>query len=711
MATGLPAGQKLEIESLVSPGVWEDVSPDVLFIESVAITRGRTSQFSQPSNGSMVFSLNNTTGKYTPKRQVLADGVTVHPYWPNIVPRKRVRYSNTPSGVRFLGYIQGWPPAMENGVRGTVQITAYDRLRLLDKVLLKAPFPSEVALDDPTNMWPLTDAPLSLVALELSGGKSLRVVGSGAAPTFGADGPPGGAGTAVQFTPGSLSSGQWLEVRNIPFARRNMSFTEEIIFKRTGNPAATEYIFSEEQDILGLGNGMQLNTSGQLVSGSLSSAGSLCDGNWHHAAQTYVTNFPSAGGTSTLYIDGAVAGTFADPGGVLIIQNVLRLGQGPVTTSGSDLFTGSIAYFGRYDNNALSAARIASHAAAMNNYAGDTTGERIQRFLTVAGLTTSDWVLDPGVAVIGGYPQTGTSVLAACQDMVDTEGGGAVFYIDPTGAARFSDRTFRAPAAPVLTLDAVKDLLADPFSPSFDDTVIANQGTVTRSDASGVLSTQVVNNTASITANGITTDSVTTYTNDDGDALRLEQYRIALAANPGYWLPQIAVDLMTAENNLYASLGSVLIGSRVRLTNLPATSAPAGQLDAIVEGWTETPSVDSYVVLFDLSPADNPPFMIWGGSTDYSRWQASGMTVGAMTNSTTSMTVTTAAGLPALTVVSARYPMNVKVDEEILTITAAPGSSTSPQTVTVTRGQLGTPAAAHAAGSVFNLYPAVCWAL
>jgi hypothetical protein len=243
-----------------------------------------------------------------------------------------------------------------------------------------------------------------------------------------------------------------------------------------------------------------------------------------------------------------------------------------------------------------------------------------------------------------------------------------------------------------------------PFSPSIDESVLTNQVQADRASESGTQTSQVYT-LPGVAAADIVNATVTTYTLSNPDALYLAQYQVVTTGTPAYRLPQLSIELTSSlTSSLAVSLAAILPGSRIRVMNLPSDVAPATQMDFFVEGWTEQIDIDTYVWTFDLSPADNPPFMVLDDAS-YGRLQADSMTVGVLTNSGTSMVVTTAAGKPTLTTVSARYPMNVQLDEEVLTITAAPAGSTSPQTVTVTRGQQGTPAAAHIAGSIFNLWP------
>jgi hypothetical protein len=257
----------------------------------------------------------------------------------------------------------------------------------------------------------------------------------------------------------------------------------------------------------------------------------------------------------------------------------------------------------------------------------------------------------------------------------------------------------------------MKDLDGSVYTPSLDDLALINTATGSRAAESGTLSTQIVTDAASVVAYGPATVGLTSYSTDDADVLHLAQSVVAGNRTPGFRLPQLQADLATSENNLYAAVAAVEIGSRVRVTSLPVGQAPATQTDVLVEGMSESLNVDSYLVRYDTSPADNPPLGVWDDPT-YGRWQAAGQTLTAtVTAGASSIQVTTSAGNALFTTVSGRYPLTIQVDAEQITLTAAPGGS-SPQTFTsITRGVNGTSAAGHTAGAVVNLAPAVTYTL
>lgn len=692
----LPAGCKLEI-GIGAAGAFVDVSADVDSMASVSTQFGRQSEFSAPNAAPFSVTLDNSStcstgqGSYTPGRQVLYDGTTVHPYYPRIIPRIPIRFSYTISGTpyyRFTGFIKSWQPIMVNGMVPRVVIQAADVLDRLSRVTLQSTILQEYLVDSPSYLWPMTDAVGATTAVEASGNNGPELIGT-PLPTFGSDGPGVGDGTGILV----VSSGQHLAANITPPAG---AYTVEFFVNMTSYPSNfVEFFLS---GALGIG----LSAAGLFGGPAGYSATTMSLSGWHHCALTVAANL-----SCVLYLD-AVAVTTSGAGTSVALSPSVDFGDaGNFSTSGLSMNMGYAAIY----NTQLSATRIAAHAAAGLTYYGDTTGARIARMLGIAGLTSANWNLDTGVALVGSYPQGGKTILQVCQDMATTEGGGAVFYATPDGRARFADRNFRNSTTVAATFDAGADFDGGTFLPSIDDLTLVNAVTVSRSDQSSTLSTQTASNAASLAANLLFASSVTSYATTDVDALNLAQYMVATQATPQYRLPQVAIDLMTATTaGLYVSVAGIEIGDRIRLTSLDAAAAPRSSMDFIVEGWAETITADSYTITFDISPADNPPRWKW----DTSRWAPipGDATLNAtITSAATSLAIAWVLG-PKFTTTSGSYPLSIKIDEEVIVLNGVPGGSTSPQSYTgVTRGASGTIAAAHWADSVISLYPAYAWQL
>lgn len=716
--TAVTTAAGVEIE--FTTGVWTDVTADVA-ATAVTIKYGRTSEFSAPSVATMTgMVLKNPKGNYSPLCQVLTDG-TPAPHYPNVVPRKRIRYVDAVAGMRFTGYIEGWPPVIDANGWASVPIIANDRNDQLSRVLLLSPIAQEQATSAPTVSWPLTDAAGATFALENKRQSVQMLTGAGTALVFGDVGPGVGDGTGVKFAPSSSSAGQYLQAQ-IPLTLG--AFTIEV-YVNAGTVLPT-WATSGTETIMGLDDysggfaGIIFLAAGcpsyeDQTGSTINAAASITDGLWHHIAVSRT----AVSSPVTLFVDGVSQGATATSTASTTVKQV-SLGECVFTvglTWSPERFQGKAGYPAIY-TRAMPPAEIASHAAARNGYAGDRTDQRIARWLTAAGLTAADWSLDVGKCVVGSYPQSGKSIVAACQDMATSEGGGSAYYVDPMGFVRFTNRWDRTPGAPVMTLDAKVDIDASGYQPSFDELLLVNSVTVTRSDETGTLTTQTAQDPVSSapppTGYGLSSGAVDTFTVSDVDALALGQSEVAAQANPGFRLPQVVVNLFAAPSTTVAALANMRIGSRIRDINLPISMGPATQFDVIAEGWTEIigPDSNQHMITFDTSPADNPARGVYDDVV-YGRYQCSGQSLNAsLTNSATTVVIATAGTLPTFTVVAGAYPLQIQVGAEVMTLTSAPGGSTSPQTFTgVTRGVAGTTASAQASAAVVNLWPAATYTL
>jgi hypothetical protein len=602
-------GGKWEIE--FTAGVWTDVTTDVDQRAQVPSMRfGRSSEFSQPQPAELTVTLRNfdrdATGAplFDANRNYIRGNYTPNdptsPYYPNIQPRKRIRYSYNP-GVqrfRFTGYIKSWAPVLADGARPYMQITAADRLDQLSRVTMLSPIRQEITADAPALWWPLTDAAGSTKALEQSGnsGPPLGVTGTGTAVVFGDNGPGAGDGTGVKF-----AAGQYLDTRPPPQSpvtwevwANTTAVTDGSVLSLFDTLAGN---FNFTIVIKGATNAGKPTLSSGFT-GDITGTAAVNDGGWHHFAVTWPIG-PST--TMTFYVDGVSVGTATVTHGASNFPDLIRVGLGG-GGFGTNAFTGNIGEVGVY-YGPLSAARVLAHSAAGNGYFGDTTDQRIARYLGRAGLTASDWTLDGGQTTVGTYPQDGKDVLSACQDMATTEGGGAVVYVTPDGKVTFRNRRYRDNRTPKLTIDAVNDLDGSVYAPSFDDLTLVTSSTVNRSSESGTDTTQTYAVTSTF---GVFADQLTTYTTSDADAVSLAQYDVNSRSTPALRFPQIAVNLATSFNNLYDQVGQLQIGDRIRLQNIPAVAYPTSTVDFFLEGWQETPDVDSYMWVADITPADIP---------------------------------------------------------------------------------------------------------
>ncbi len=700
----------LGVEIEFTPGAWTDVSDYLDGTAGGTVRFGRTSPFSPPSVGTLTLTLANDDGRFTPERQLLSDGVTPHPYWPNVIPRKRIRVSTVIGGVPcyvFTGYIKGFPPLMVGGVTPRVLINATTVDDRLSRVQMQSPIRQEVLADSPAYYWPMTDptGPVSAEAISGQSALALALTGSGGTVKWGDNGPGTGDGTGVKFTPSSGSVGRYLSRYLDPAKTSTINGWTVECWVNVGASAVNSNLFGVRDDT-GFSETVYVDSAGipQLASSAAATGPSIIDNAWHHIAFDW---------TGALTVDSVVRDTT-----VSLPLNISLIAVGETVYGGTGYPSrmlgnaGQVAVYG----TALSPARIAAHYQSGLGFFGETSDQRIARFLSYGGLTSTDWDLDPSTVSLGTYPQAGKDIVTACQDTAISEGGSAVVYFGADGTALFRSRTYRKPAAPKLSVDAESDLDGSSYQPVFDDTQIVNQEQGSRATASATASTQTVNDTASQTAYGLISDSFTSYATDDADVLYNAQDRVAAQRRPTFRLNQVTLDLTTAETaGLFVAASSVGIGDRIRVTNLPSRAAPDTQLDVIVEGGEHQFSTDSYTIRYDTSPADNPAKALFDDDV-YGRFQpdTGSMTLNAdITDTAATVVVATAGGSPTFTTDPAAYPMApVKIGTEELIFTTAPGGAGSPQTFTaVTRGVNGTTAAAQTAGAAVTFAKALTFAL
>ena len=190
--------------------------------------------------------------------------------------------------------------------------------------------------------------------------------------------------------------------------------------------------------------------------------------------------------------------------------------------------------------------------------AGQTTGARIENLLDLASFPVSQRVIDVGDTLVQADPATSRSLLAACQNIEQSELGG--FFIDDAGNAVFLSRSTvseKADETPLLFNDNGTDISYQSIDFAYDDTQIFNDISVTR--LNGVL--QNVQSTSSIETFFIHSGSRSDLLMQT-DAEALDQASMLLNARENALLriDSIGLNLMdsTASNRIVAGLESDL---------------------------------------------------------------------------------------------------------------------------------------------------------
>jgi hypothetical protein len=276
-------------------------------------------------------------------------------------------------------------------------------------------------------------------------------------------------------------------------------------------------------------------------------------------------------------------------------------------------------------------------------------------------------------------PQGLNTLVALLQECADTDGGILGEQRDRLGL-RYRTRTSLYNQTPALSLDAGLNQLANPFQPKLSDQGLRNQITASRSGGSSA----TVADTASIARSGRYDSQVQVNPQADRQLPDIAAWQVHLGTAPGMRYSQITSDLTVAPGLAEAWLGADL-GDLLEVTDLPPQH-PTDAVQALVQGVTETYSPTSWTAAANCTPGgpwtglavldeDTPPKADTGGSE-------LAVTVDA-DDTTLSVTVT---GTALWSTDPDQYPADLRLGGgEVVTATACTGTS-SPQSLTVTRG-------------------------
>lgn len=645
--------------------------------------RGSKSDDGQPGTFSCVFE--NTTGALTPDNPASA-------YYPFVVEGRRLRY--TAGGVvRFYGQIVTWEPSYSNGVGDSdavVAVTAKDSIgTLADTDMRTSLFGGEAVLDGASALYELTT---DFADTSGQGGQQLAAVGAGSRPSFVTASAPGVGGIGPSWEGNILSSGQPITAPLAAWPRTvecwiNTAYPSAWLWSlTTGPPDGINsrpglYAGIAADGTVGIYRGTSVPLGGTLLVSSPSAITNLA---WTHVVATM------SGTTVTLYINGdsvasaalsdiAIAPTTATFVGA---QDAVFITLGSV---GFGQFVGSACGFAIYPT-ALTAARIASHYS-VNRYLTESASSRVARICSYAGVKATG----SGGKAVGWQQTAGKTALEAVQ--LAMRGDSRIVY-DAAGTLQV--RTAIQPTAVSATFDAEADLDAPPVWQR------SSQGRYSRVTAtSPTLPEESVPDPTAPASNTATIDTALASALDLAASASRE---ISDARDAKLRMRKVSVDLVTAANAITTAALALVPGDRVRVQNLPTTVIGWSYQDGYVLGWQEQVGIDHHKLIFDLEPADAPA---QARADDTTRDRA-GAGAGVLTLAAAITAAATSAQVSStsvtLTLVAGNYPLDLDFNGERITVTAAPVSAVSPQTVTITRGVAPSVARAHSAGEPIDVW-------
>jgi hypothetical protein len=117
---------------------WTDVSAYVRGETAITIRRGRQYELNRIEAGTARVALDNRDRRFDPTN-------TSSPYYPNVVPMRKISIQATYSAVTYdlyTGYIENWPPDWPAGYDSTVTISCVDGYAYFANALLTLTVPS-----------------------------------------------------------------------------------------------------------------------------------------------------------------------------------------------------------------------------------------------------------------------------------------------------------------------------------------------------------------------------------------------------------------------------------------------------------------------------------------------------------------------------------------------------------------------------------------
>lgn len=713
MATGLPTSIVVEVE--FTAGVWTDISTHVVG-DSIEISVGKDSPAGDLQPGTLDLELDNADGTWTPDNPLSA-------YYPNVVEGKRIRVvvnKGTPSGYstgaygtgaysgtltespRFVGRVTMWEPDFPTDPRQSrTRVTAVDVLgdlarKTLPPTLLPTLLAERITTGEPAGTqdywyWPLRGGYRLVDAITGRGSLSYFQPSTGGEVSWGADSSfPLGGEDCLSVTVGVGLQFRWSLMG--PFATSfGGAFKVE-----TGTAGLVAALLNKKPTAADVGglviwwDGDAALSLREYVAGTPTTLATIAASpGWHYVDTDFGTlrvDDSSAGATPATYVSPTSL-----PTATLYVGGSLNL-------SVRDLFLSGGADYADYLANVTTTLTAITTGAATTLGVTDLDAS-LTWTTTVVGVTATAVAVEDRVAldVVGDLANSQSGIAYVAYTLTDPQPITLVANVDAKSTTV------------ALTIDAENDLYG---GPTLDRNVYDKVATASGRNA---FTAVTVNDSTLVDTYGTSTGEVRTALALDNDLAAAATSLIAGAKSSKLRLSQVTFDLSSASNDLYSNWFGLAPGERVRVSNLPSTYFGVTQMDGHVIGWTERPGVDGYFVTLTLQPADAPTESKYDSDLSRYGWAdgaatvTSGTAVG--TTATGTLVITTPSG-PCLSVAAGSYPLNLDWNGECVTITSAPASSTSPQTVTITaRGVNGTVARSHAASEAVDIWQPARFAL
>lgn len=571
---------KCEWSPTTAPGAapsWEDITT---LVRSGRVSRGRQSEFDRTSAGTMSLVVDNRDRLFDPEHNS------------NARPNRRIRVtvgSGADERPVFDGLIDAMPQAYRGPGDALVQLTATDAFKLLAKFELDEIYGPVVEADNPYLWWRLGDElSLATEAADWSGNNRPGTI-KGTPTSSGsliADGPGGmsfdGQGDNTEGSSDGVV-GPGLTLATAPATVecwvRTSKYGENYSFicgqTTTPGPTTFNHILSLGMDNdTGLPQALALfGNFNKIVTGTTV----LRDTGIHHLVATIDTDLKLR-----LYVDGdlegvssASSGLSMDSSGAFRVAKTPVRGENGVGTAYRS-FKGEVCEVALY-NTALSLSRVQAHyAAGSAPWAGDSTGERVDRILDFVGWRSDERSIETGASTLGAAVNTaGQSALDHLLAVEETEQGR--FFIDGDGVATFYGRNHETSLTSQADFDAGE---AENLEFDYDDSNLVNDCTVTRVGGTP----QRAQDATSIAAYWRQSEVIDgVLYSSDTEAAGMAAWRVANYSQPVLRPGQLRFQPLINLPSLYPRVLARELGDRVTVTKTPLAGSDI-VVDAVIEG-------------------------------------------------------------------------------------------------------------------------------
>jgi hypothetical protein len=617
---GNPLGIKVELLSIVSGGVWTDISQYVQLRNPVQISgMGRTDWTSTLQAASLTLTLRND-GRFTPR---LAAGA----YFPNITRNTQIRVSVNAasvtavaySGFRFWGEVSAWPPAWTPGDRNVyVDITAngiWHRMSQLATSLGSAyQRYNSITLtgtSQPRCYWPMED-------------------GAGSGQLVSVDSVASTANAVQSFTAGQagLSLAACTDFKGsdgIPQLNA-AKITATVPAGGTATNNVTRFLIS----VPAAGDSASGTTNWNLA--EIDSAGTIAKFEVYlNFAGTLLVQLRNSGGTvvasgtTTTNVKGkpvlasceltpsggnvAFAFRIITPGAVGITESL----TGTVTTASVGAI--STVVFGRANvlmDTAVGHLSVTYGAVplmvpaayALGGYVGEFAMDRFTRICGEMSITAETIGTASATAAMG--PQIDDTLTNVLQSVEDVDMG-LLFESRTQFGLGYRSLTSMANQAAAATVSYTANRVDPALTTAFDDQLTRNNVTVTNQSTGysqqAILtagSMSILNPPSGI-GNGYAY-ARTVNAAADGQIAAIANWLLNVGSVDEIRFPVVAIKMVRAENaSLFAAIPGIRPGDYLQITS-PPSFLSASTLKQLAFGYSETMSKKEWTFAFNTSP-------------------------------------------------------------------------------------------------------------